>query len=337
MRRRTVSPGHSLAIGLLAVTLATLCCAPGCQVVAPFLSTATPTATATLTATPTATATATSTPTRTPTLTPTLEPLSLLVNLTPAQVQNGRTALIEIESNRPVTVTGSFRDRPLAFAQTTTSSWALAGVPVTAQAGVYPVQLSITDTLGTHVSTTTTLTVVRSDYGSEVIVIPESRVVLMSPEVLSQESQRLTPVFATTSAMPLWQGVFIWPYEGRMTTPFGMRRTYNDGRQGFHAGVDLAGDAGVPIVVAAAGVVLLAEPLQTHGNAVVVDHGLGVLTAYYHLDQILASQGQQVAQGQVVGTLGNTGLSTGPHLHWEMRVGDVPVDPLEWLDRRFPR
>jgi murein DD-endopeptidase MepM/ murein hydrolase activator NlpD len=84
------------------------------------------------------------------------------------------------------------------------------------------------------------------------------------------------------------------------------------------------------------GTVALAEPLQVRGNAVILDHGLGVLTGFWHLSQIDVSPGEQVAKGQVVGLVGNTGLSTGPHLHWEMRVLSVPVDPLQWTADEFP-
>jgi murein DD-endopeptidase MepM/ murein hydrolase activator NlpD len=83
--------------------------------------------------------------------------------------------------------------------------------------------------------------------------------------------------------------------------------------------------------------VALAEPLQVRGNVVILDHGLGVYSGFWHLSQIDVAAGQTVGEGEVVGLVGNTGLSTGPHLHWEMRVLDVPVDPVQWTQQAFPQ
>jgi murein DD-endopeptidase MepM/ murein hydrolase activator NlpD len=82
--------------------------------------------------------------------------------------------------------------------------------------------------------------------------------------------------------------------------------------------------------------VVLAEPLTVRGNAVIVDHGLGVHTGYWHLSRIDVAAGQVVKVGDAIGQVGTTGLSTGSHLHWELRIGDVPVDPMEWTRRTIP-
>jgi murein DD-endopeptidase MepM/ murein hydrolase activator NlpD len=143
-------------------------------------------------------------------------------------------------------------------------------------------------------------------------------------------------VFATTTPAQLWQGAFIWPHEGRITSPFGISRDYGDGRSSAHGGVDISGEVGAPVIAAASGQVALAAELRVRGNAVILDHGLGVYSGYYHLSEILVQEGQQVAQGEIIGRLGNTGLSTGAHLHWEMSVGGVLVNPLEWTTRQIP-
>jgi murein DD-endopeptidase MepM/ murein hydrolase activator NlpD len=123
----------------------------------------------------------------------------------------------------------------------------------------------------------------------------------------------------------------------RTTAPFGQRRSYSGGPvSSYHSGHDYGADEGVPIYAPITGTVALAEPLQVRGHAVIIDHGLGVFTGFWHLSQIDVSAGQIVGKGELVGLVGNTGLSTGPHLHWEMRVGNVPVDPLQWTARTFP-
>jgi len=118
---------------------------------------------------------------------------------------------------------------------------------------------------------------------------------------------------------------FVWPVLGPVTSPFGWRW----GR--MHEGIDIAAGAGTPIRAAAAGAVIYAGWLGGYGNLVVIDHGGGVATAYGHQSGIAVGTGAPVAQGQVIGYVGSTGHSTGPHLHFEVRVNGVPQDPLGYL------
>lgn len=118
---------------------------------------------------------------------------------------------------------------------------------------------------------------------------------------------------------------FVWPVHGILTSGFGWRW----GR--MHEGVDLAVGNGTPVVAAAAGTVIVAGWLGGYGNLVVVDHGNGVSTAYGHNTSVTVGFGQSVAQGQLVAYSGNTGHSTGPHVHFEVRINGSPVDPLGYL------
>ena len=118
---------------------------------------------------------------------------------------------------------------------------------------------------------------------------------------------------------------FVWPVHGVLTSPFGWRW----GR--MHEGIDLAVPSGTPVVAAAAGTVIVAGWLGGYGNLVVVDHGNGISTAYGHNTSVAVGVGQSVAQGQLVAYSGNTGHSTGPHVHFEVRINGSPVDPLGYL------
>jgi murein DD-endopeptidase MepM/ murein hydrolase activator NlpD len=118
---------------------------------------------------------------------------------------------------------------------------------------------------------------------------------------------------------------YIWPVLGPVTSPFGWRW----GR--MHEGIDIAASSGTPIRAAAAGTVIYAGWLGGYGNLTVIDHGGGVATAYGHQSGLAAGSGAYVAQGQVTGYVGSTGHSTGPHLHFEVRVNGVPQDPLGYL------
>jgi murein DD-endopeptidase MepM/ murein hydrolase activator NlpD len=118
---------------------------------------------------------------------------------------------------------------------------------------------------------------------------------------------------------------FVWPVLGPVTSPFGWRW----GR--MHEGIDIGASSGTPIRAAAAGTVIYAGWLGGYGNLTVIDHGGAVATAYGHQSGFAAGNGAYVAQGQVIGYVGNTGHSTGPHLHFEVRINGVPQDPLGYL------
>lgn len=151
------------------------------------------------------------------------------------------------------------------------------------------------------------------------------------------EFDRVDAFKALVTPEKLWQGAFRRPNSGPVTTPYGVRRYYNGvfAKDYFHRGLDYAGAKGSPVVAAQRGRVALvgreSQGFLIHGNTVGIDHGQGVLTIYLHLDQIRVQEGQMVEAGQVIGTVGNTGASTGPHLHWGLYVNGECVDPRSWL------
>jgi murein DD-endopeptidase MepM/ murein hydrolase activator NlpD len=133
-----------------------------------------------------------------------------------------------------------------------------------------------------------------------------------------------SPPSSPTSSPPSSAGL-IWPVSGPINSPYGMRWG------SLHPGIDIGAGTGTPIKAAASGRVVVAGYSGGYGNLTVIDHGNGIVTAYAHQSSLAASAGQQVAQGQVIGYVGSTGFSTGPHLHFEVRVNGSPVDPLGYL------
>jgi murein DD-endopeptidase MepM/ murein hydrolase activator NlpD len=129
-----------------------------------------------------------------------------------------------------------------------------------------------------------------------------------------------------------WSGKkLLWPVHGPISSPFGPRTNPIFGTPEFHTGIDIAADSGLPIVAAAAGKVIYAGVMQGYGNVVIIDHGGALATLYAHMSVLGASVGEAVSQGQRIGAVGCTGLCTGPHLHFETRVGGTPVQPLDLL------
>ena len=123
----------------------------------------------------------------------------------------------------------------------------------------------------------------------------------------------------------------IWPVRGRITAGFGERMDPFSGEPAFHPGIDIADPVGTDVVATGDGLVIEAEPDAGYGRSVLIDHGDGITTRYAHLSRIFLMIGEEVKQGEVIGAIGTTGRSTGPHLHYEVRIHGAPVNPFKFL------
>ncbi|MGC6330381.1 M23 family metallopeptidase [Rhizorhabdus sp. FW153] len=153
-----------------------------------------------------------------------------------------------------------------------------------------------------------------------------------TPEFLARrkvELEQIAAARAQTHDIGGWRQRFIWPVTGRISGLFGSQRIYAGEPGSFHSGVDVARPTGTPIVAPADGVVVLAAaaPFSLEGNLLMIDHGMGLNSAFLHLSRIDVAVGQTVRQGQLLGAIGMTGRATGPHLHWSLKWRDARVDP----------
>ncbi len=130
-----------------------------------------------------------------------------------------------------------------------------------------------------------------------------------------------------------WSQDFIWPVEGRISGRFGSQRVYQGVPASYHTGLDIAPGGGVPYVAPADGVVTLAanDPFSLEGKLLIIDHGMGLNSAFLHSSTLAVKQGDVVRQGQLLGTTGASGRATGPHLHWSIKWRDARLDPLLFL------
>jgi murein DD-endopeptidase MepM/ murein hydrolase activator NlpD len=128
-----------------------------------------------------------------------------------------------------------------------------------------------------------------------------------------------------------WRQRFVWPAQGRISGVFGSQRIYRGEPGAYHSGVDVAGGAGAPVVAPADGVVVLAaadKPFTLEGHLLIIDHGMGLNSAFLHLSRIDVREGDRVRQGQRIGAIGASGRTTGPHLHWAVKWRSARVDPV---------
>jgi len=144
-----------------------------------------------------------------------------------------------------------------------------------------------------------------------------------------RELARIAAARAVNAQSDGWRQRFIWPTRGRISGVFGSQRVYRGEPASFHSGVDVAPGGGAPVVAPADGVVVLAGPpaFSLEGNLLIIDHGMGLNSAFLHLATQAVKEGQRVRQGQLIGTVGATGRATGPHLHWSMKWQDARIDP----------
>jgi len=158
-----------------------------------------------------------------------------------------------------------------------------------------------------------------------------------SPQALAEFREKVTPLLPLMSDERLWDGYFILPVDmtgGFISTQFGEIRITNGdpNSRRTHDGMDLAVRKGTPVHASNRGKVILSEFLLNTGNTVIIDHGGGLKSIYYHMDTVENLVGTIVEKGDLIGTVGSTGYSTGPHLHFETRIGDQPISPAMLLD-----
>lgn len=255
----------------------------------------------------------------------------------PSSVAQGQVLVITARADVGAALDGWLDGRHLAFARDGDLAFALVPVGVAESPGTRQLVLWAGTSPRDAVRVSLLAHVREGNFESSLVTIPPDRVYLLDPAILEQDRLQLERAFGIRTVRKLWAGEFIQPIQGALTTPFGARREYNDGRrESRHGGIDLSAPTGTPVLAANAGRVVFAGALQAYGNGIVIDHGLGLASAYFHLHTIGVQVGQMVQKGDPIGAVGNTGLSTGAHLHWEMRLDNVPVDPMQWVLHAIP-
>lgn len=248
------------------------------------------------------------------------------VSIAPQQVLQGDFATLRLD--RPVTgevtvTVEGLGEQPKPYV------WnglpvAVIGFPAAARVGEYPVR--VTWPGGEWQGA---ITVTKKSFTEDRLWVTAQQEALIYDPRSAEQWRRVFALRSESYPEPLWQGPFAIPLEGelKITTYFGEIRFVNGTETGRHSGMDFGAPTGTPIYAPAPGQVIFAEEMITTGDTVIIDHGLNLFTAYYHMDRLDVKAGQWVGTGELLGTVGSTGFSTGPHLHWTATIGNTPVDP----------
>jgi len=260
------------------------------------------------------------------------------ITLSEDPIAQGRTLVVFVTLATPAELDADWEGRPVFLSGDGQRYWGIVGVHALSEVGFHELRFRLTLPDGSAAEAMRMVQVVEGPYGTETIQVDASRQGLLEPSVVQAEAERVRAVWNQVTPRKWWDGPFRYPVApDRITSPFGTRRSYGGGPvNGFHGGTDFGGGAGTPIYAPAPGVVVLAERLDVRGNAVIIDHGMGLFSGYWHQSQLAVQVGDVVAPGDLIGYIGDTGLVTGPHLHWEMRLGGIAVDPLQWVMESIP-
>lgn len=259
--------------------------------------------------------------------------------MTPLSLVEGRTGEFSVRTTSASAVTGVFLNQTLQFAPSAdaTHSVALLGVPFGTPAGIYPVTLTVIDGTGAQAPVSANIQVNPGQYGVDsVIQVTGNSSLLLNEAVEQQEMDMMRGLMSHFTPDRYFTGAFGLPAAATITSAYGSVRSYNNGAlQRVHSGTDFGGPPGAPILAPAGGRVVMVDNLNIRGLATVIDHGWGVYTGYWHQSEAYVQPGDLVSEGQVIGAIGSSGRVSGPHLHWELWVNGVAVDPMQWVVQDF--
>jgi murein DD-endopeptidase MepM/ murein hydrolase activator NlpD len=264
-------------------------------------------------------------------------PADITVSHRARSLQPGEVVMLTVGSARPLREVriGAFNRSFPCFETADPLKWSgLFGIDLDTKPGRHVVLVTGRDADGKAVTVEYAVTVVPKKFATRTLTV-DPKFVSPPREALARiqkESETVRAIFDAVSPERYWTGPFLLPVPGKPISEFGKRSVYNGQPRSPHTGTDFAGATGTPIKAPNAGRVVLAANLYYSGNTIILDHGYGLYSYFGHMSAFSAQEGDMVAAGDVVGEVGATGLVTGPHLHWSVRLAGTRVDPLSLVD-----
>lgn len=248
------------------------------------------------------------------------------VVLEPATPGPGDVMVVTVK-NALGQVEGTFNGKKIYFNPSKESFKAIVAIDYFTEPGKYDLDISVNRSVFKQA-----VDVIKKEYEVQKLTLPK-KMVELSPkdEARAEREQRRLDAIWPKETGRLWTGDFINPLPGEIITPFGVRRIINNIPKSPHTGVDVRGRKGDKILAPNDAVVALVDNEFFGGNALLLNHGQGIYTMFFHLSKVLVKPGQVVKKGDVIALVGATGRATGPHLHWGVRVQGARIDPLELI------
>ena len=244
--------------------------------------------------------------------------------------KQGEILWIEVPVNSPqASVSGTLLKRKIPFFRITDTSFAaIVGIDMQDPPGVQELRISVQTTDQTE-HLIYSVKIAKEKYAVQHLKLPKNKVDLDSKTLkrVRLEQKEMANAFHHVGTHPLWDGAFLEPTKGRVTGRFGSRRVINGQTKRPHSGEDIAAPEGTLVHAINQGTVVATVDHFFSGKGVIIDHGVGLFSMYFHLSEIDVQPGQSLKKGDPLGKVGSTGRATGPHLHWGIRLNGARVNP----------
>jgi murein DD-endopeptidase MepM/ murein hydrolase activator NlpD len=263
---------------------------------------------------------------------------ALSLEVLPPQPKQGEIVVVTLRSAAPLssaTLSDGTREIGMEASRGGRTFRALLGIDLESKIGKRRIEVTAEDTNGAARKAAKTIQVRSGKFPTQKLKVAPAYVEPPESELarIASDREKVRSVYAAPDSARRFEKAFHRPLlsASLASSRFGVRRVFNDQPRSPHDGVDLAAPEGEPVGAAAPATVVLAESLYFSGNTVILDHGAGLFTTYFHLSTIDVAPGDVVAAGQRIGAVGATGRATGPHLHWGARLHKARVNPLDLL------
>lgn len=259
----------------------------------------------------------------------------LEIVVTPTELVPAQAGMVMVTGGYPLDIVVTLDGQPLDVFWADDGYVAAFSFGFDESPGFHTIETQVVDPLsGAELSQTDMIEVIEFTYQRESLAISIPLLPLLEEDVNLNEDERLKEIYAIQPAQAGLDWPFVQPLPGtRIQARFGNERSYNAGVwRSNHDGVDFQSTFGDPVFAAASGIVIAADMFDIRGNLIIIDHGNGIQSGYAHLREINVSVGDYVRQGQLIGQVGSTGRSEGPHLHFMIIVNGNVVDPIRWME-----
>ncbi len=255
------------------------------------------------------------------------------VSFSSQNIKQGEVLLINVKASAAIRmVSGTMFNKPVHFYHNSKKNGytALVGIDMDTKPDRYKLTLFIEDKEGKKANKRYRIRVKPANFGTQELTLPPDKVTL-DEETLKKveiEKEKIGKVWDIFTEDHLWDGNFIPPVAGEMSDDFGLRRIINGEQKSPHTGVDVGAPEGAPVQASNNGRAVFTDDQFFSGKTLIIDHGIGLFTMYFHLSEILVTEGAVVKKGDLIAKVGKTGRATGPHLHWGIRLNGARINPV---------